>query len=220
MKQVGYLINTENGLQGERGMYYDYVMCSNAIYVEAEGEFIAARVPVCVAEIRGLAPLSPKVVLRHGKIPQRFFDLALNHFLANRSKEIYIAIVYDILRYEYGLVVPPQAENIEQLQQEGDQGSGCSTGVTYVTPGKIVLELHSHGEMVASFSCQDNRDEQGMKIYGVAGSLGSEPHVSLRVGIYGYFMQVLWTDIFDGCLVGAKDTREFDFDEECAYYGL
>lgn len=217
MEPVGYLTYGQQGLQGTRGLYYDYVLTGQGIYIEAEGEFMAARVPIAAAEIRGLGQLSPMVVLRHGKIPQRFFDLALNHFLANRHREVYIAVAYDLLKQGYSLVIPPQAENNEQLQQEGDQGYGSSTGVTYVTPEKIVLELHSHGEMLAGFSLQDNRDEQGMKIYGVVGSLMDEPHVNLRVGLYGYFMNVLWTDIFEGQLIAAKDVGEFDIPMELEY---
>jgi len=89
MKMVGYLTNYPDGLEGERGMYYDYVLASNGLFIEAEGKLIAARVPVAACEIRGLAPLESKFVLRYGRIPQRFFDLALSAFLVDTSKERY-----------------------------------------------------------------------------------------------------------------------------------
>ena len=62
MNPVGYLIKRPDGLEGERGVYYDYVLASNGIFIEAEGKLIAARVPVAECEVRGLAPLEPKVV--------------------------------------------------------------------------------------------------------------------------------------------------------------
>lgn len=206
MKPIGYLTNTEQGLHGDRGLYYDYIFASNGVFIEAEGEFMAARVCVREAEIRGLAPLSPVVVLRHGLIPQHLFDLILNYFLANWKKEIYAAVVYDMLNNKYGIVIPPQAASEEQLRKEGNQGQGGSASVAYYTPEKVVVDLHSHGDMTAAFSSQDNRDEQGLKIYGVIGNfLREEPVVNLRVGVYGYFQQVKWDDIFDGILVGAAD---------------
>lgn len=221
MKQVGYLINAEEGLQGERGLYYDYIMASNGIFIEAEGEFLAARIPISVAEIRGLAPLSPKMVLRHGRIPQRFFDLAMGAFMVARSKEMYLAVVYDILSKQYGMVVPEQAESKEQLVDSGDQGHGCQTRVSYYTPENVVIDLHSHGDMLACFSSQDNKDEQGFKLYGVVGNLlRDEPVINLRIGLYGYFMQLCWTDVFAGCLVGARDFADFDFYEREDLYGI
>ena len=105
MKMVGYLTNYPDGLEGERGMYYDYVLASNGLFIEAEGKLIAARVPVAACEIRGLAPLESKFFLRYGRIPQRFFDLALSAFLVDTSKERYVAVTW---QDGYHLYVPEQ----------------------------------------------------------------------------------------------------------------
>lgn len=219
MNPIGYLNNTNSGLQGNRGLYYDYVSASNGVFIEAEGELMAARIPIADCEIRGLAEIFPKIVFRHGKIPQRFFDLALNHFLANRNREIYIAVVYDLLKKQYALHIPPQAESIDQLYNQGDQGHGCSVGVTYLNPQMVVLEMHSHGDLIAAFSSQDNKDEQGLKIYGVVGNfIQSKPIVNLRVGVYGYFMQVSWGEVFDGDLRDAMDASQIE--EVSYYYGI
>lgn len=206
MNPIGYLIKSPAGLLGQRGDYYDYVLASNGLFVEAEGKLLAARVPVFLGEVRGLAPLEPKVVLRYGKIPQRFFDLAMSSFLADRYHERYVAVVW---KDEYRIVVPEQAENLEQLTA-GDHGSGCESGVTYVNPAGSILDLHSHGKMKAIFSTQDDKDETGLKLYGVVGQLHDEPLVQIRVGVYGYFFPVLWEDIFEGRLIGVKDFLEQD----------
>ena len=79
MKPVGYLVNHPDGLYGERGLYYDYILSGNGVWIEAEGPFLGARVPVAYADIRGLAPLEPQAVLRYGKIPGSLFDLADGH---------------------------------------------------------------------------------------------------------------------------------------------
>ncbi len=191
MKMVGYLTNHPDGLEGERGMYYDYVLASNGLFIEAEGKLVAARVPVAFSEVRGLAPLEPKVVLRYGRIPQRFFDLAMSAFLVDTSRERYVAVTW---QDGYHLYVP---------EQETEEAT-----VEYQIGDSVALDLHSHGNMVAWFSQKDNRDETGMKLYGVVGTLDKSPVVQLRVGVYGYFQSLSWADVFDGNMVGVQDFLE------------
>ena len=188
---VGYLIKRKGGLEGERGVYYDYVLASNGLFIEAEGKLMAARVPVAECEVRGLVPLEPKVVLRYGRIPQRFFDLALSAFLADTSKERYVAVIW---QDGYHLYVP---------EQETEEAR-----VEYQVGDSIALDLHSHGKIAARFSPKDNKDETGMKLYGVVGKLDRSPVVQLRVGVYGYFHSISWGDVFDGYLMGVEDWLE------------
>jgi hypothetical protein len=72
------------------------------------------------------------------------------------------------------------------------------TSIEYQTMDNVVLELHSHGKMSAFFSGQDNKDEQGFRVYAVAGRLNDEPQIRLRIGIYGYFREILFQEVFDG----------------------
>ena len=163
-KPVGYMVNHPDGLSGERGLYYDYIVASNGIFIDAESPLMAARIPVAECEIRGLAPIKTKVSLTYGSIPQRFFDLALSRFLADVSSEHYVAIVGDA---GYHFYVPVQ-----------DKSAG---GVVYEAGTSVVLEMHSHGQMGAFFSGTDNTDETGLKLYGVIGKLDATPIVKLRV---------------------------------------
>ncbi len=191
MKMVGYLINHPDGLSGERGLYYNYIVGSNGIFIEAEGPLIAARVPAAVCEIRGLAPVKTWVSLTYGAIPQRFFDLALSYFLADPTKEHYVAVTGS---YGYHFYVPVQDRN--------------GARVDYAVGESVVLDLHSHGHMGARFSPQDDQDEQGLKLSAVVGKLNAIPVVKLRVGVYGYFQSLEWKDVFDGSLAGAVEYEE------------
>ena len=146
-KPVGYLLKRGDGLYGERGLYYDYILAENGVWIEAEGKLLAARVPVVHGQIRGLEPLEPKLVLRHGLIPQRLFDLAINVTMRDVTKEQYIGVSWDD---GYHLYTP---------EQEGTGG-----GVNYEVGSEVVLDLHSHGTMRAWFSTTDNKDEQGLKL--------------------------------------------------------
>ena len=182
-KPVGYLINHPDGPSGERGLFYNYILASNGIFIEAENPILAARVPVADCEVRGLAPMETKVTLTYGSIPQRFFDLALDTFLAESDKEQYIAVV---AARGYQFYVPVQ-----------DKHGGS---VVYEVGESVVLDMHSHGHMNPFFSMQDDRDEQGLRLYGVVGKLDAKPIVKFRIGVYGYFEALSWGVVLDGSL--------------------
>ncbi len=200
MEMVGYLVNHPDGLSGKRGLYYNYILASNGLFIEAESPVIAARVPVKECKVRGLAPMETKVTLTYGSIPQRFFDLALDTFLAEPDKERYVAVT---VAAGYHFYVPVQ-----------DAGGAK---VVYEVGDAVVLDIHSHGPMWAGFSTTDNEDETGLKLYGVVGRLNATPVVKLRVGVYGYFKPLAWKDVFDGSLAGAV---EYESEEVMTEDGL
>ena len=209
MKMVGYLTKYPDGLSGERGQYYTYTLASNGLFIETESPIISVRIPIAECDVRGLAPLEMKVTLTYGSIPQRFWDLALDTFLAEPDKESYVAITADAGYHFYSPV------------QDKNGGS-----VTYEVGQKVVLDLHSHGKGGSFFSTTDNKDEAGLKLYGVVGKLNTTPVVKLRVGVYGYFYPLFWKDIFDGSLAGAVEYEGEEVITErdvCGYpesYGL
>lgn len=196
-RPVGYLIKRKDGLYGERGLYYDYILAENGVWIEAEGNLLAARVPVVHGQIRGLAPVEPVVVLRYGLIPQHLFDLALSAMLADISREHYVAVTWND---GYHIYVPEQA--------------ATGGGVEYEVGNQVVLDLHSHGRMTSWFSPTDNKDELGFKLYGVVGKLDKTPEVRLRVGVYGYYHPVSWGDVFEGSLQGVLDALEIPLELE------
>jgi len=191
MNPVGYLVKYPDGLSGERGPYYNYILASNGLYIEAESPIITARIPVAECEVRGLAPMETKVTLLYGSIPQRFWELALDTFLADPGEERYVAVIADA-GYHFYLPV-----------QDGDD-----TNVVYEVGEHTVMDIHSHGGMKAFFSRQDDADETGLKLYAVVGKLNATPVVKLRIGVYGYFKTLAWADVFDGSLAGAVESEE------------
>ena len=86
---------------------------------------------------------------------------------------------------------------------------GTATSLTYAPPAGVVAEFHSHGGSRAFFSKTDDRDEQGFRVYGVAGRLDRDrPELSLRVGVYGHFAPVDWSQVFDGPHPGVRLMNE------------
>ena len=190
---MGYLVNHPGGLTGAHGIGYDYVFGQCGIYVQSESAHLTARVFAAPCELRGLAPVAEKVELTHGPIPARLFEVGLRWFRDDPHTERFFAVRWD--GDAYRLVVPPQ--------------KGTATSLEYTPPAGVVAEFHSHGTSRAFFSKTDDRDEQGFRIYGVAGRLDApEPELSLRVGVYGYFAPVDWPQVFDGPHPGVRLTGE------------
>ena len=180
---VGYLVNHKGGLSGQQGIGFDYVLGSGGLYVQSESAHLTARVLVAPAEVRGLAPVTEKVELAHGPIPARLFEVGLRWFQDDPYTERFFAVRWD--GRSYRLVVPEQ--------------EGTASSLKYTPPAGVVAEFHSHGGSRAFFSKTDDGDEQGFRIYGVAGRLDTpEPELSLRVGVYGHFAPVEWPQVFDG----------------------
>ena len=180
-KPAGYLLNTASGLQGEPGVFYDYIMAAGGLYLKAKNSQLAVTVCIAPQEIRGLAPVKEEIQLLHGKIPQHFLNLALSILCIKPDIEQYLAVTW---QGNYSLTVP------SQLQTAGS--------VTYETLPGTVLDIHSHvGGVPVHFSGIDNLDEQGLCLYAVVGDLRNLcPTMEFRLGIYGYFMPLGKEDIF------------------------
>ena len=180
---MGYLVNQPAGLAGSQGIGFDYVVGSGGLYVQSESAHLTARILAAPADVRGLAPVSEKLALTHGPIPAGLFGAGLRWFLETPDTERFFAVGWD--GDAYRLVVPPQA--------------GTASSLAYQPPAGVVAEFHSHGAHCASFSATDDKDEQGFRIYGVVGRLDtSRPELALRVGIYGHFAPLRWSQVFAG----------------------
>lgn len=185
MPEIGYLTNRQDGLYGQRGDYYDYIIAQNGVFIEAETPLITARIPVETCEIRGLAPVTPWVVLRHGRIPGGIFQSILQMMLADArfyTREVYAAITWNGTNYEPKSSLQAATEHM----------------VYYSKLEETILDVHSHlGK--AYFSMVDDEDEKGLQLYAVFGL--SDRSMTLRLGVYGYFYPLSFEDVFEGELV-------------------
>lgn len=181
MRPVGYLLNKREGLEGEPGLFYNYILAENGLFIRAENPLIKGTLCISPVDIRGLAPLDKQIELTHGKIPRRLYDLALSVLMAGSDREQYLAVTWE---NQYHLKIPPQ-----------DRYSGS---VRYERLPSTILDIHSHGVMRSFFSGTDNDDEQGLCLYMVVGRLDTLlPEVELRLGVYGYFAPLSIEDIFN-----------------------
>jgi PRTRC genetic system protein A len=180
MKLVGYLINKNGSLDGKRGIFYDYILAREGLYIQARNTHLEATILIAGTEVRGLAPLEERVTLVHGRIPWRLYDLAYSNFALDPGRERYVAIVWQ------------DGYRLKITEQEREE-----TSVRYLTESNTVLDIHSHGMMSAWFSTQDDSDEQALRLYMVVGKVNMLiPEIELRVGVYGYFAPIRAREVF------------------------
>jgi hypothetical protein len=194
---IGYIIHEHSKLD-DIGSAYNYRLAGNGLFIMTLGQHIEAQIKIAEISIRGLTKADSFINLRHGRVPQRFWDLALSVMLADPEREKYVGIIWKDGRYD--IYYPEQ--------------TGTGSGVEYRAAENVVVELHSHPGMPPCFSSIDDKDEQGLKIYGVVGlrpaNLPLYPSVNLRIGVYGYWMPVTWEEVFEGQLQGVNDVVELE----------
>lgn len=188
---VGYRLYCQAGdYLGELGQAYNYILASNGLWLEAENAHIRARVLLAPAEVRGLADLSPTLFLKHGRLPESLWTDTCD-LLGDVSQPEEVQFVAVVWGDGYHLVYPPQ--------------ESTHASVRFTAIPNAVLEVHTHPGMGAFFSGTDDADRQGFRLYGVLGVNAGYPAVRLRLGVYGYMLDVPWSTIFEGSHVGWHD---------------
>ncbi|MDP2949628.1 MAG: Mov34/MPN/PAD-1 family protein [Chloroflexota bacterium] len=184
---VGYQVNHRDGVLGESGQAYDYIMAGNGLFVRAEKlapgglALLRATVQVAEAPVRELAPLAPAVEFPQGKPLELHWHAFLALAKQRPSVEVYAAVVWRDGAYH--LAVPEQ------------EGTGAH--VEYQAVADTVVDMHSHGHMGAWFSTTDDADDTGFKVSVVLGRLDMLTYeVEARVSVYGYHDRVYVGDIF------------------------
>jgi PRTRC genetic system protein A len=189
---VEYLV-ARDGVPFRQGLAFDYLLAGDGVYLVADNENLAARVPIANCQVRGLPLVYPSCNLKHGRIPGWIWDAIVwaAHVGYMSGHEVLLTVRFDT-SVGFRLTVPRQAAG--------------PTHVIYRPLADAVLEIHSHGPLAAAFSPTDDADEQGLRLYGVVGRLGTEqPEVALRVGAYGHFLAVPWETVFRGDLGAFRD---------------
>ena len=197
---VDYLV-ARNEVPEASGLVSDYILASDGVFFRAANDLLSVFMLIAPCQVRGLKPLGQYWLLRYGRLPQRIWDemIEIVKEAAVEGNEVMMAVVRTDGGYE--LVIPPQ-----------EVGPG-HVNITEPVAG-AVMELHSHCRFGAYFSSTDNRDEQGLRVYGVIGKVDTDrPEVVLRVGAYGYFMPVICSEVFEGDHPGVLDVNADVFDD-------
>ncbi|MDP2949732.1 MAG: Mov34/MPN/PAD-1 family protein [Chloroflexota bacterium] len=184
---AGYLVNHLDGLHGDGGQAYDYILAANGLFVRAEKlglggvPLLRATVRVAEAQVRGLAPIQERLELPQGKASELCWHSFLAVAAQQASNEVYGAVCWRDGAYH--MVTPEQ------------EAGGAH--VEYQAVADTVVDMHSHGYMGAWFSTTDNQDDAGFRISIVVGRMDMLVwEVEARVTVYGYTGKVYVGDIF------------------------
>jgi hypothetical protein len=185
---------TDAPLPAEPGI--TWLWAANGIFKRGADATLDLTVRVgAVAEVPGLARLLP--CARFFPWPQRLPGSFLTPLLTDARRacaragnghgspllpaEKYYAIVWrDGLR----LVAPKQDASAAHIRYQ-------------MPSGAILCDLHSHHGMEAYFSPTDNRDDMGLSVSCVVGTIYTTPTIVCRLNVYGHRQIVPAKLIFD-----------------------
>lgn len=177
-----------------QGPLYEYLLGGNGVFLRGQREGLDACLPLAWAEVRGLAPITPGVRLAYPPVPAgavaKMLELARGaQGPDGASIEILFHLEWQSAVERWHLIQPLQAGGRTHVLPL-DTGSGSSYA-------RAIIEVHSHHTMAAFWSSTDDRDEQGFRLYAVLGDIFRRPTLRVRVGLYGYFLELPPTQVFD-----------------------
>lgn len=187
---VGAVAATAKTLPPIKSLGYEYVVAANGLFIRAESRYLRACVlaqPFLGGPLKGLESVEPYAELVNlPRIPLSHLWQALGDARARLPNEA----AY--------LFIPVQSGGGMEWQCLLPQQTATRLSVEYEDNPASVVDLHSHNTMGAFFSDQDNRDQQGLRLYCVIGRVDTEqPELSCRVGVYGHFMDMPMSAVFE-----------------------
>jgi PRTRC genetic system protein A len=183
---VDYQIFTGDTPRLSSGQLYAYVMDGAGLKKITQCRHFLAVVPVARAIVPGLPVLGCGLTMKF-HLPESHLYAMLRDAKAESWDEPRETMYH--IRVRDGMT------RVTKPPQNGGAGH-----LAYATgdPRDIVVDLHSHHGMDAFFSSTDVRDEQGRRIYAVIGKIFTRPQIRVRVGVYGHYLPVRVTEVFDG----------------------
>jgi hypothetical protein len=148
------------------------------------------------------------VLLSVPKIPASWLTRVLGHALKASG-----SVAKMTLRALTALRPIEAMYHFHYLPQQADGAPGCGWQVRIPkqvakadlvdywggNEATVALDLHSHHEMPAFFSQdKDDKDELGARFYAVIGRIYSRPEIRLRLGLYGKWVNLPATTLFEG----------------------
>lgn len=201
-----HFVTAESG-SVQVGQLFDYAVGGNGVFVKATRPGLRICFPIAQCTIRGLVDIVPLLLFDLPKVPatyvSKMLELSMDNCEDGRRRETLFHLIWLEGESRWRLDMPLQecgAASVKPLED----GPGSSYDLA-------LIEVHSHHEMDAFFSSQDDADEQGFRVYGVLGEIFTEPKLRVRVGVYGQFWEVPADDIFempsmvDSVLQGLED---------------
>lgn len=166
---------------------YEYVFAANGTFVHAKNRIMDVWMPLSIIRekekmVRGLRFIEPSI-----RLPKRVPAMDLRNMvkIAQAKSPNEVLFYFRWINGEWKMEIPPQTSGHAAVQplEDGEYAP---------------IEVHSHNSMPAFFSATDNRDENGLRIYGVLGRV-DKPIVDfrLRISIYGHYSTLPYQLVFE-----------------------
>jgi len=197
---IRYYIYTGQELPAARP--YGYVLAREGIYKLADTPFFT--VSLLLARVRrgvpGLEEFGEWAVVSVPRIPARWLRSVLEHARKAGRGHGVLRPIEQMYHFHYFFHDPDDGMNGSGWRVAVPKQQASAGQVRYMGGDErtVVLDLHSHHEMAPFFSTTDNRDEQGLRFYAVIGHIYSRPQIRLRLGVYGDFVELPVTVLFEG----------------------
>jgi len=159
------------------GFLYQYLFASNGVFVRAKRPNLEVLIPVEMYKqpIKGLPAIAPYVKLAPGKIPKQILTQI---WLASRKASPNEILFHLNFNGSWKLAIPPQSQTRTSCQPlSNDRDSSFANAL---------VEIHSHHNMPAYFSADDDAEETGFRIYSVIGQVNDNAEIRTRIGVYGH----------------------------------
>lgn len=188
-----------------RPKLYGYALAGQGVIKYAENDHFRAAIVVAPGRIAGLPDYPTGVTLHHPRIPGYWLATVLDHARRAGAGDLILQPVEQMYHFHWldnrwQVSVPKQDASAARVTYKGGHEQS------------IVLDLHSHVNMMAGYSSTDNNDEQGLRFYAVIGRIYSRPEICLRVGVYGNWETLDPAFLFDGLgpFVWSEDRPEWN----------
>jgi len=172
---------------------FAYVLAGDGLFKMARSRHLTAMVRVTTwrQPLPGLQLMDHPTLGRWPMLPASLLDACLDH-----ARRVAWARPVEQL---YQFFIRGKRVHVHRPEQAGSAGQILYSAME-IDPADVILDLHSHHNMAASFSGTDDRDETGFQVYGVIGRIHTRPEVRFRVGVYGDFAPIPASQVFHGTI--------------------
>lgn len=173
----------------------DWIYAANGLFKRGTGPDISLQARICPidAAVPGLAQLLPYTV-RWSSWPWRVPGELLPALLKDAQRAGSDGPISRPIEKQYFFV---ERDGPRLVAPRGQVGTAGSLRYTMPASGALLIDVHSHHAMRAYFSATDDRDDQGLSVSAVIGTIYTRPEIVVRLNIHGHHCPVPATVVFD-----------------------
>lgn len=178
---IDYHLATSNNLPAYSQKLQEYWLASNGLFVRSHRRELEVCLQIAQTQVAGLQPIEPYFRLTVPKVKSQIITDIINTATINQEQEILFYL--GVANNQWWFHTPLQTASSTQVAS-----LESSLSQTYT---EAVVEIHSHGNLVAYPSSTDNEEERGkFRVFAIIGTLDATPTIYTRIGLYNHFFPI------------------------------